>query len=375
MLGKAPPQAIRRIFFTKKINFLFLFKRLIYIFALLANDVVKKSSIKDVAKLAGVSIASVSYVLNNTPNKSIKEETVARILEAAKELNYTPNKIARSLKTQKSYTIGLIVADIANPYFSQLARFIEDEAEKQGYTLIIGSSDESDAKFARLLTLFRDRMVDGLIIAPVEGDKTAVELAALKNIPFVLIDRTVPGFDAPAVLINNREISRKTAQYLIDSGKKNIALVSYNTGITSLSERMEGYIDALNANGIVVNRSFILSIDEKRMDDDMDERLTSLFASADKPDALFFITNKLSVSGLRWLIENNIKVPADVAVVAFDQTDAYKLFPVPVTFIKQPLPAIASAVMGLLLERIDDTDAPTKVRELEARLKIKASSM
>jgi len=375
LLGKAPPQAIRRIFFTKKINFLFLFKRLIYIFALLANDVVKKSSIKDVAKLAGVSIASVSYVLNNTPNKSIKEETVARILEAAKELNYTPNKIARSLKTQKSYTIGLIVADIANPYFSQLARFIEDEAEKQGYTLIIGSSDESDAKFARLLTLFRDRMVDGLIIAPVEGDKTAVELAALKNIPFVLIDRTVPGFDAPAVLINNREISRKTAQYLIDSGKKNIALVSYNTGITSLSERMEGYIDALNANGIVVNRSFILSIDEKRMDDDMDERLTSLFASADKPDALFFITNKLSVSGLRWLIENNIKVPADVAVVAFDQTDAYKLFPVPVTFIKQPLPAIASAVMGLLLERIDDTDAPTKVRELEARLKIKASSM
>lgn len=342
---------------------------------LLANDIVKKSSIKDVAKLAGVSIASVSYVLNNTPNKSIKEQTVARILEAAKELNYTPNKIARSLKTQKSYTIGLIVADIANPYFSQLARFIEDEAEKQGYTLIIGSSDESDAKFARLLTLFRDRMVDGLIIAPVEGDKTAVELAALKNIPFVLIDRTVPGFDAPAVLINNREISRKTAQYLIDSGKKNIALVSYNTGITSLSERMEGYIDALNANGIVVNRSFILSIDEKRMDDDMDERLTSLFASADKPDALFFITNKLSVSGLRWLIENNIKVPADVAVVAFDQTDAYKLFPVPVTFIKQPLPAIASAVMGLLLERIDDTDAPTKVRELEARLKIKASSM
>lgn len=342
---------------------------------LLANDIVKKSSIKDVAKLAGVSIASVSYVLNNTPNKSIKEETIARILDAAKELNYTPNKIARSLKTQKSYTIGLIVADIANPYFSQLARFIEDEAEKQGYTLIIGSSDESDAKFAKLLTLFRDRMVDGLIIAPVEGDKTAVELAALKNIPFVLIDRTVPGFDAPAVLINNREISRKTAQYLIDSGKKNIALVSYNTGITSLSERMEGYLDALKENRFVVNRSFILYIDEKRIDDDMDERLTSLFASADKPDALFFITNKLSVSGLRWLIENNIKVPADVAVVAFDQTDAYKLFPVPVTFIKQPLPAIASAVMGLLLERIDDTDAPTKVRELEARLKIKASSM
>ncbi len=342
---------------------------------LLANDIVKKSSIKDVAKLAGVSIASVSYVLNNTPNKSIKEQTIARILEAAKELNYTPNKIARSLKTQKSYTIGLIMADIANPYFSQLARFIEDEAEKQGYTLIIGSSDESDAKFARLLTLFRDRMVDGLIIAPVEGDKTAVELAALKNIPFVLIDRTVSGFDAPAVLINNREISRKTAQYLIDSGKKNIALVSYNTGITSLSERREGYIDALKANGIVVNSSFILCIDEKRLDDDMDERLTSLFASADKPDALFFITNKLSVSGLRWLIENNIKVPADVAVIAFDQTDAYKLFPVPVTFIKQPLPAIASAAMELLLERIDDTDAPTKVRELEARLKIKASSM
>lgn len=342
---------------------------------MLANDVVKKSSIKDVAKLAGVSIASVSYVLNNTPNKSIKEETIARILDAAKELNYTPNKIARSLKTQKSYTIGLIVADIANPYFSQLARFIEDEAEKQGYTLIIGSSDESDAKFARLLTLFRDRMVDGLIIAPVEGDKTAVELAELKEVPFVLIDRTVPGFNASAVLINNREISRKTTQYLLDSGKKNIALVSYNTGITSLFERREGYIYAVKENGIKVSKSFVVSIDEKRIDDDMDEKLTSLFASPDKPDALFFVTNKLSVSGLRWLIENNIKVPVDVAVVAFDQTDAYKLFPVPVTFIKQPLPAIASAAMRLLLEQINDNNVPTRVLELEARLKIKASSM
>lgn len=358
----------------KKINVFLTVKRLIYIFVLLANDIVKKSSIKDVAKLAGVSIASVSYVLNNTPNKSIKEATITRILDAAKELNYTANKIARSLKTQKSYTIGLIVADIANPYFSQLARFIEDEAEKKGYTLIIGSSDESDMKFAKLLTLFRDRMVDGLIIAPVEGSKTPAELASLKDVPFVLIDRKVPGFDASAVLINNRAISAKTVQHLLAQGKKKITLVMYNTGITSLTDRKEGYFDALKSNGIAVDESMVVYINEKNIDDDMDGSLSALFNSSNKPDALFFITNKLSVSGLRWLVENNIKVPQDVAIVAFDQTDAYKLFPVPVTFIKQPLPAIAGKAMELLLDKIDNEDAPVEIHELEAKLKIKASS-
>lgn len=353
---------------------MYLVKRLIYIFVLLANDIVKKSSIKDVAKLAGVSIASVSYVLNNTPNKSIKESTIARILDAAKELNYTPNKIARSLKTQKSYTIGLIVADIANPYFSQLARFIEDEAEKKGYTLIIGSSDESEVKFAKLLTLFRDRMVDGLIIAPVEGSKTPAELASLKDVPFVLIDRKVPGFDASAVLINNREISVKTVQHLLVKGKKRIALVTYNTGITSLAERKEGYFDALTSGGFAIDENLVVYINEKSIDDDMDTSLSALFNSVNKPDALFFITNKLSVSGLRWLVENGIKVPEDVAIVAFDQTDAYKLFPVPVTFIKQPLPAIAGKAMELLLDKIDNDKAPVEIHQLEAKLKIKASS-
>ena len=334
----------------------------------------KKSSIKDVAKLAGVSIASVSYVLNNTPNKSIKESTIARILDAAKELNYTPNKIARSLKTQKSYTIGLIVADIANPYFSQLARFIEDEAEKKGYTLIIGSSDESEVKFAKLLTLFRDRMVDGLIIAPVEGSKTPAELTSLKDVPFVLIDRKVPGFDASAVLINNREISTKTVQHLLAKGKERIALVTYNMGITSLAERKEGYFDAFTSGGLAIDENLVVYINEKSIDDDMDVSLSALFNSDNKPDALFFISNKLSVSGLRWLVENNIKVPEDVAIVAFDQTDAYKLFPVPVTFIKQPLPAIACKAMELLLDKIDNDDVPVEIHELEANLKIKASS-
>lgn len=333
-----------------------------------------KSSIKDVAKLAGVSIASVSYVLNNTPNKSIKEDTIARIISAAKELHYTPNNIARSLKTQKSNTIGLIVADIANPYFSQLARFIEDEAERKGYTLIIGSSDENEAKFAKLLTLFKDRMVDGLIIAPVEGNNTVAQLSSLKHLPFVLIDRRVPGFDASAVLINNREISAKTMQHLLAQGKKSIALITYKTGIMTLTERKEGYFEALTEAGIAENRELVVNINEKNIDWDMNESLSQLFKSENRPDALFFVSNKLSVSGLRWLIENGIKVPEDVAVVAFDQADAYKLFPVPVTFVKQPLPAIAGKAMDILLEKIDNNDVPIQVYELEAKLKIKASS-
>lgn len=334
----------------------------------------KKSSIKDVALKAGVSIATVSYVLNNTPNRSIKEETTDRIRKAAKELNYTVNKFARSLKTQRSFTLGLIVADIANPYFSQLARYIEDEAEKKGYTIIIGSSDESEQKFTKLLSLFMERMVDGLIIAPVAGTKAAKSLESLTNLPFILIDRKVPAISASAVLINNREIARKTTEHLLASGRENIVLISYESSISSLEERIEGYKAGLAAAGKNLVAHNILKIAEKNIDNDTDRCLNKVFSRSKRPDALFFLTNKLSVSGLRWLLENNINVPKDVAVVAFDETDAYKLFPVSVTHIRQPLPSIAAHAVRMLIDRITTETNPVEITELEAVLKIQASS-
>src|SRR6478752_7101985 len=147
----------------------------------------KKASLKDIADKVGVSTALVSYVLNNKKEGRIKKSVADRIRTVATELNYRTNQIAKSLKTNKTFTIGLIVSDIANPFSSSLARIIEDEADKSGYTVIFGSSDEDAQKSQKLIDTFVNRQVDGLIIAPVDNSIEQIKYLEQEGIPFVLV--------------------------------------------------------------------------------------------------------------------------------------------------------------------------------------------
>src|SRR6476646_8291689 len=149
----------------------------------------KKTSLKDIAQQVGVSTALVSYVLNNQKENRISKEVAQKIRDTAKKLNYQTNQIARSLKTNKTHTIGLVVADISNPFFSCLARIIEDEAEKNNYTVLFGSSDENAQKAGKLINVLCNRQVDGLIIAPAENDAVHIKALLEDDIPVVLIDR------------------------------------------------------------------------------------------------------------------------------------------------------------------------------------------
>ena len=152
----------------------------------------KKVSLKDIAKEVGVSTALVSYVLNNLKEGRISKEIALKIREVAQRLNYRPNQIAKSLKTSKTFTIGLIVADIANPFSSTLARIVEDEANKFNYTVIFGSSDENNQKSAKVIDTLLNRQVDGLIISPpADSESQMIELQN-QDIPFVLLDRYFP---------------------------------------------------------------------------------------------------------------------------------------------------------------------------------------
>ena len=155
----------------------------------------KKVSQKDIAQKVGVSTALVSYVLNNLKEGRISKVVAQKIRETAKELNYRTNQIAKSLKINKTFTIGLIVADISNPFFSSLARIIEDEADKKNYTVIFGSSDENAQKSWKLINALVDRQVDGFIIAPAENTESNLTYLKDHDIPFVLIDRYFPGLE------------------------------------------------------------------------------------------------------------------------------------------------------------------------------------
>jgi len=325
-------------------------------------------SLKDIAEKVGVSTALVSYVLNNKLKDRINKDVAAKIRQAAIDLNYRPNQIARSLKVQKTFTIGLIVADIANPFSSQIARIIEDEAKKSGYSVIFGSSDESAEKTSDLLKLLLDRQVDGLILSLPEYTEKQVQYLKKINVPFVLIDRYYPTIQSNSVSINNFNASQKAIQHLLENGHKRIGVVAYQTSLFHLNERIRGAVDLLGNNALIGNVG-IQSINE-----DIIAVIDGFLSDPDPVDSIFFTSNLLTVSGLKYIISLGIKVPDQLAIVGFDETDAFDLFYAPVSYVKQPMAELGRESVKLLLNSIENKERIESV-ELETELVIRNSSV
>lgn len=328
----------------------------------------KKVSIKDIAAHVGVSTALVSYVLNNKKEGRISKEVAAKIKKAALDLNYQPNQIARSLKSQKTLTIGLIVADIANPYSSQIARIIEDEAQRNGYSVIFGSSDESAEKTQDLIMLLLNRQVDGFIIALPEHAEEQVYYLKRLGVPFVLIDRYYPAIPTNYVAIDNYEAAGKAIRHLIENGRKRIGVVSYQTSLFHLNERVKGATDLLEDKCLV---------GEVRIDhiyEDVSNAVNRFLSHPNPVDAIFFTTNLLSVSGLKCINEKGIRIPEQLAIVGFDETDSFDLFYAPVTYVRQPMSELGKASVKLLLNAIENNDAIETIN-LDAELIIRNSSV
>ena len=184
-----------------------------------------------------MSTALVSYILNNQKTDRINKETAKRIKEIALKLNYRGNFIAKSLKTRKTFILGLVVADISNPFFSSLARIIEDEAEKHGYTVIIGSSDENVERSKKLIDVLLDHQVDGFIIAPTEGSEPQIIQLQKTKIPFVLVDRIFPRLKTSYVIIDNYQAAYKATSHIIKTGRNRIGLITFKTRLGNLTER------------------------------------------------------------------------------------------------------------------------------------------
>ncbi|OJU52587.1 MAG: LacI family transcriptional regulator [Bacteroidales bacterium 45-6] len=328
----------------------------------------KRVSIKDVALHVGVSTALVSYVLNNKKEGRISKEAAAKIRQAAIDLNYVPNQIARSLKSQKTNTIGLIVADIANPFSSQIARIIEDEAQKNGYSVIFGSSDESADKTQNLIFLLLNRQVDGFIVALPENAEKQLNYLAGIDIPFVLFDRYYPEVETNFVAIDNYKAASQAVQHLMANGRKQIGIVTYQTGLHHLSERKRGATD------LIQNTSLEVNVRIDHLKEDVDAGIDRLLKLDTPVDALFFTTNLLAISGLKYLNELGVKVPEQIAVVGFDETDAFDLFYSPVTYVKQPMEQLASQSLRLLLDAIDNPGAKQGV-VIDTELVVRKSSV
>lgn len=328
----------------------------------------EKVSLKVIAKELGVSAATVSLVLNGkNKNGRVSEEMSKKIIDKAAELHYIPNSLAKGLKMGHSKSIGLIVADISNVFFGTLALHIQNYAEKEGYTVIIGNTNEKLEEMEKIITFLNSRQVDGLIITPAEGSEVLIESVLKGKKPLVLVDRGFPDLNVPSVLINNYEICYRSTKQLIDQGFKNPAFITYRQDQFHTNERKRGFTEAMKSAGLFTP-DHVKEVSYQYLNEDMDKAISQLLKSEKKVDAIFFATNTISMAGVKSLFKRGMLIQKDIQVMCFDETDAINLFPFRVPFIKQPIEEMARRALELLIGQIEKKEVKNHKLFLEAEL-------
>lgn len=319
----------------------------------------KKVTIRDVAREAGVSVTLVSFVMNAKMGKDgrldcpVNPDTAERVLQVAKRLGYRRNNAAASLRSGRSHSIAVIVSDIANPFYAEICRNIENIAYKDGYTVIFASSEESPQKLSHLVETMVGYNVEGLIVAPCLGGEPALARALSIGIPTVLIDRDMPGEEFGRVLIDNVDAGKMATKYLIHQGFGKIEMLTYKSGVTSLTDRETGYGLAMEEAGLK-DEIRIHKIDyeaEAAKKDAID-----VFRDAARRGAEAFIlpTKRIAMYGFNALNVLGLSMPKDFSFVCFDESDVYELNKPVVPHIIQPLSEIAFKSFELLQKMIDN---------------------
>lgn len=332
----------------------------------------KKILLKDIAQAAGVSVALVSYVLNDKGKSNrVNADTAERIHRIANQLGYRPNTIARSLRSGRSYTIGVVLSDISNPFFAHLARCMEDAAQQAGYTVLFGSSDESVKKMDALMENLWSRGVDGLIVVPCEGALPYLETWYKRDVPFVLLDRSVPELKVPMVSLDNLEAAYCATHHLLKAGYVRPAMVAYRADLSNMTDRIAGYKRAMREAGLAKGSEVVrwpMEMPDTRVDRDLSRLMK------EGVDALVFSTNTLAFKGLFYLTRSGIQIPDRMGIVCFDESEAFELFLVPLTFVRQPVKEMASCSVRALLHLLQAEEHPPLIRLLPSELIVQASS-
>ncbi|MFL5658007.1 MAG: LacI family DNA-binding transcriptional regulator [Ktedonobacteraceae bacterium] len=325
-------------------------------------------SIKEVAEAARVSTATVSRVLSN--GLHVRPEVRARVMAAVEQLGYRPNLVARSLRSQQSNTLGLIVSDIRNPFFTSISRAVEDVAYEQGFSVFLCNTDENPEKEAIYLHLMRDEGVAGVIFSPTRQAVTTFSASNL-NFPTVVIDRSIPNGDVDVVLLDNVDAAYRLTAHLIENGYRRIAALCGETSTTG-QERRLGYEKALRAQGLSPVPELVKYVQPK-IEAGYATALKMLDA-ASPPEAILTTNSLLGAGALQAIRERDLTVPDDLALVTFDETTWASLVQPPITLIAQPTHEIGKTATELLLQRIADPTRPTRQVILKGQLLVRESS-
>ncbi|MFF7946709.1 LacI family DNA-binding transcriptional regulator [Streptomyces griseorubiginosus] len=325
------------------------------------------ASIKDVAAEAGVSVATVSRVLNDHPSVSADART--RVLAAVKTLGYRPNAVARSLRTDQTHTLGLVISDVLNPYFGELARSVEEEARALGYSVIIGNADERPDLQDHHVRSLIDRRIDGLLVSPTDGGSPLMLDAVRTGTPMVFVDRWIPGVAVPVVRADGRAAVRELVAHLHALGHRRLAIIAGPAATTTGQERVVAFREALEAYGLELPEAYIGQGDFQA---ESGRRVTEGFLDLpEPPEVVFAADNLMALGALDAVRARGLRIPEDLALAAFDDIPWFVHTDPPITAIAQPTGELGRAAVRALVDRIEGR--PPQSVTLPARLVVRRS--
>lgn len=321
-----------------------------------------KLTIKDIARMAEVSTATVSLILNNKDG-NISASTREKVLRIVKESNYIPNTMARSLVTRKTKTIGLIIPDIANPFFPELARGAEDKASEAGYSIIFCDTDDDFEKEEKNIDMLAEKMVDGIVFA--HSAKRTGGLASYDrgNIPIVLIDRDLESENVKGkVLVNNLEGAYHGVKHLLDNGRRKIAFITGALASNTARDRLAGYRKAIEEYNIVFDESYVKAGQYKS--EWGIEAVRQLQKEEIQFDAAFCGNDLIAIGVMKTLKNSGYSIPADVSVVGFDDIQMASMVEPELTTVKQPNYEMGYKAVELLIEVLEKPDKKIEQKKI-----------
>lgn len=330
----------------------------------------KSSTMKEVAAIAGVSIQTVSAIINCKPG--ISPETSARVNAAIQQLGYRPYSLARSLRTRQTHTIALIVTDINNPSFSTIASAVEDIAHSLGYNLVLFNTHDDPEREASYIRTVYDRWMDGVIFVATGDQFTSLDSLKQDGIPTVAIDRIPMGYSGPSVTLDNFKAGFMAAEYLVSLGHKRIAHISGPLKLLLARERLAGYQACLK-------KANLDPTDFSSPEGDWNcnsgyEGMQQILSGSEIPTAIFAGNDRMAIGAIQAIIKKGLRVPEDISVIGLDDIEVAAFQSPALTTIRQSFPEMASQCVHLLMEILDGKECLYPQMVIEPELIVRQST-
>ncbi len=315
-------------------------------------------NIKDVAEHARVSITTVSHVINKT--RFVSDELVRRVNKAMAELDYHPNSLARSLRSGRTKTIGLVIPDISNQFFAEVSRKIEDKGLEYGYSVILCNTDDDISKEKSYIEVLLAKQVDGIVFISTGEVSESLKNTFDSNVPIVIADRNVKDIQSDIVLVDNYLGGYDATKYLIELGHQRIGCITGPSPVTPSAQRLQGFRDAMHQSGLQIDPALIVVGDFRYQSGE--KAMQVLLGHPQPPTAVFAFNDMMALGVIRAVYNKGLKVPEDFSLVGFDDIPLSRAIYPTLTTMAQPIMEMTNVVVDLLIEKI-------RLRETHARIK------